>query len=79
VGLISGLVTWPIAPVRGVAWVAEQVRAEAEREFYDPAAIQRALDDLDAQREAGVIEEEEAARIEEDLVQRLIAGGAADG
>ena len=24
-GLITGLLTWPLAPVRGVAWVAEQV------------------------------------------------------
>jgi hypothetical protein len=79
VGLISGLLTWPIAPVRGVAWVAEQVRAEAERELHDPAAIQQALDDLDAQREAGLVDEDEADRIEEELVQRLLEGGAAGG
>lgn len=78
-GLISGLLTWPIAPVRGVAWVAEQVRAEAERELHDPAAIQQALDDLDAQREAGLVDEDEADRIEEELVQRLLEGGAAGG
>jgi hypothetical protein len=79
VGLISGLLTWPIAPVRGVAWVAEQVRAEAERELHDPAAIQQALDDLDAQREAGLVDDDEADRIEEELVQRLLEGGAAGG
>lgn len=78
-GLISGLLTWPIAPVRGVAWVAEQVRAEAERELHDPAAIQQALDDLDAQREAGLVDDDEADRIEEELVQRLLEGGAAGG
>jgi hypothetical protein len=71
--------TWPIAPVRGVAWVAEQVRAEAERELHDPAAIQQALDDLDAQREAGLVDDDEADRIEEELVQRLLEGGAAGG
>lgn len=78
-GLISGLLTWPIAPVRGVAWVAEQVRAEAERELHDPAAIQQALDSLDAQREAGLVDDDEADRIEEELVQRLLEGGAAGG
>lgn len=78
-GLISGLLTWPIAPVRGVAWVAEQVRAEAERELHDPAAIQQALDDLDAQREAGLVDDDEADRIEEELLQRLLEGGAAGG
>lgn len=78
-GLISGLLTWPIAPVRGVTWVAEQVQAEAERQYYDPVAIQQALDELDAQREAGLVDEEEAARIEEELVQRLLDGGATNG
>lgn len=78
-GLISGLLTWPIAPVRGVAWVAEQVRFEAERELHDPAAIQQALDDLDAQREAGLVDDDEADRIEEELLQRLLEGGAAGG
>lgn len=78
-GLISGLLTWPLAPVRGVAWVAEQVRAEAERELHDPAAIQQALDELDAQREAGLVDDDEADRIEEELVQRLLEGGAAGG
>lgn len=78
-GLISGLLTWPIAPVRGVAWVAEQVRFEAERELHDPAAIQQALDSLDAQREAGLVDDDEADRIEEELLQRLLEGGAAGG
>jgi cytochrome c-type biogenesis protein CcmI len=75
VGLISALVTWPLAPVRGVAWIGEQVRAEAERQWSDPAVIQQQLDDLDARREAGTIDEEEARLLEEELVQRLIAGG----
>lgn len=74
-GLISALVTLPLAPAKGVLWIGEQVRAEAERQFYDPAAIQRALEDLDKQRESGSIGEEEAARIEEELVERLIAAG----
>jgi Gas vesicle protein G len=30
-GLITSLLTWPLAPVRGVAWIAEQVKKEAER------------------------------------------------
>ena len=31
-GLITGLLTLPLAPVRGTIWVAEQLAAEAERE-----------------------------------------------
>ena len=41
VGLITGLLTLPLAPVRGVAWVAEKVAEEAEKELYDEGRILR--------------------------------------
>ena len=72
-GLISGILTWPLAPVRGVAWIAEQVRQEAERQWLDPAAIQEALDDVQARRDAGLIDDAEANRLEDELIERLLA------
>jgi Gas vesicle protein G len=72
-GLITGLLTLPLAPVRGVAWIAEQVREEAERQWMDPAALQEALDDVQARREAGLIDDAEADRLEEELIERLLA------
>lgn len=71
-GLLTGLLTFPLAPVRGTVWVAEQVLEEAERQFYDPARIRRQLEDVDALREAGEISEEEAEQVEDELVERLI-------
>jgi hypothetical protein len=71
-GLITGLFTWPVAPARGVAWIAEQVLDEAERQWTDPAAIERALADVDAKRQSGELSDEEAAVLEEELVARLI-------
>jgi hypothetical protein len=71
-GLITSLLTWPLAPVRGVAWIAEQVRQEAERQWLDPAALQEALDDVQARREAGLIDDDEADRIEDELIERLL-------
>lgn len=73
-GVVTGLVTWPLAPVRGAVWVAEQVRTEAERQWYDPARIQQQLDDVAARRSAGDLTAEEADLLEEELVQRLIDG-----
>lgn len=72
-GLITGLLTWPLAPVRGVAWIAEQVKQEAERQWMDPAPLQDALDDVQARREAGLIDEAEADRLEDELIERLLA------
>ena len=72
-GLITGILTWPLAPVRGVAWIAEQVQQEAERQWTDPAALQEALDDVQARREAGLIDDAEADRLEDELIERLLA------
>jgi chorismate mutase len=72
-GLITGLLTLPLAPVRGVAWIAEQVRQEAERQWMDPATIQEALADVQARRESGMIDDAEADRLEDELIERLLA------
>jgi chorismate mutase len=72
-GLITGLLTLPLAPVRGIAWIAEQVRQEAERQWNDPAAVQEALADVQARRESGLIDDDEADRLEDELIERLLA------
>ena len=72
-GLITGILTWPLAPVRGVGWIAEQVRQEAERQWMDPAALHEALNDVQARREAGLIDDAEADRLEDELIERLLA------
>jgi cytochrome c-type biogenesis protein CcmI len=72
-GLITGIVTLPLAPGRGAAWIAEQVRQEAERQWRDRAALQEALVDVQARREAGLIDDAEADRLEDELIERLLA------
>lgn len=71
-GLFTGLLTLPLAPVRGVVWVAEQVREQAERELYDPAVIRQRLDEVERAREQGEIDADEAAELEEQLIARLM-------
>lgn len=70
-GLISEVLLLPFAPVRGSGWVIQQVVREAERIYYDPAAIQAQLARLEEQLEAGEISEEEFDRLEDDLLDRL--------
>jgi hypothetical protein len=74
VGLITGLLTLPLAPVRGTVWLAERIQEQAEAEFYDEDAIRARLMEIDAAREAGEIGEEEATQAEDELLERLIAG-----
>jgi len=70
-GLLTGLLTLPLAPVRGVVWVAGQLTAAAEREFTDPAAIHAELRRLAADLEAGLITEAEFDQAEDQLLDRL--------
>jgi hypothetical protein len=70
-GLFTGLVTLPLAPVRGVVWIAEQVAAEIDREFYDEESIRRELLQLELDYEDGSIEERERQVMEEALLERL--------
>lgn len=71
-GLFTGLLTLPLAPVRGTVWVAEKIQEEAERQFYDPAVIRRELEEVETLRQAGEITDEEAEEYEDELVERLM-------
>ena len=71
-GLISGLAGLPLAPLRGVVAAAEQVRRQAEDQFYDPVAIRQELEDVERRREAGELSPEDADAWEDELVERLL-------
>lgn len=71
-GFLTGVLTLPLAPVRGTIWVAEQVRQEAERQYYDPGTIRRELEQIEELRSSGVLSEEEAEHLEDQLVARLL-------
>ncbi|MFB7556186.1 gas vesicle protein GvpG [Streptomyces brevispora] len=70
-GLITGLLTFPIAPVRGVVWVAEKLNDAADRELHDPAVLRTQLALLNQEYEIGDITLEEFERQEERLLDRL--------
>jgi predicted Zn-dependent protease len=73
VGLITGLLTLPLAPVRGTIWLAERLEEKAYEEMFDEGALQQALIELEAAREQGELSEDEAAEAEDELVERLMA------
>lgn len=70
-GLLTEVLLLPAAPLRGTAWVLRQVVVEAERQYYDPAVIQRELAQLVAAFEAGEMDEAEFDRREDELLDRL--------
>ena len=70
-GLITGLLGLPFAPLRGTVWVAEQVAEEADRRLSDPAVIRRQLEEVAEARRTGRMSEKDAERAERELVARL--------
>ena len=74
-GLVTGLLTLPLAPVRGTMWLAERLLEEAERELDEPQAIEAQLLNAEERFERGEISEEEYELLEDALMRRLTPGG----
>jgi DNA/RNA-binding domain of Phe-tRNA-synthetase-like protein len=70
-GLITGLITLPLAPVRGVVWVVEKIAEAAEAEMYDERKIHRQLNELEIALEMGEIDDQQFVAAEEELLDRL--------
>jgi Gas vesicle protein G len=70
-GLITGLLTLPLAPVRGTVWIAEQLLAEAERELGEAQSPRRRLLEAERQLELGLLTVEEYEAIEDEALERL--------
>jgi hypothetical protein len=59
-GLFSGLVTWPVAPVKGFITLSNTIRQQAEEEQRNPATIRKkleALEELPEEEQQGQMEE----------------------
>lgn len=73
-GLVTFIVTLPLAPVRGVVALGEIIQQRVEQEMYSPVAIHARLEEIQRQVEQGLISEEEAARAEQEVLDRLTGG-----
>ncbi|WP_433062749.1 gas vesicle protein GvpG [Dactylosporangium sp. CS-033363] len=71
-GLVTALLTAPLAPVRAVVWVGGLLRDEVDRELYDPTVIRHELQEVDEARAAGRIDAATADERQRELLSRLI-------
>jgi Gas vesicle protein G len=78
-GLFTGLLMLPLAPLRGTVWIAERLLEEAERELSDPAVVEQRLTEAEAAYERGELSEEEFELIEDELLRRLTGQYLGDG
>jgi len=70
-GLFREIALLPLAPVRGTAWVAEQIAEEADRQLYDEDNIKRELVQLEIDAEEGKVSPKEREIKEDELLERL--------
>lgn len=71
-GLLTGLLGLPLAPLRGVLWLAEQILEQAEEQYYDAARIRAQLERIDEARRTGELSGDECAALENELLQRMM-------
>jgi hypothetical protein len=71
VGILSGLLLLPLAPLRGTIWIAERLAEYAESELNDERAVRRLLVEAEAAVDAGELTEAEFDEIEDALLDRL--------
>jgi hypothetical protein len=67
-GVLSSLVMWPLAPVRGVVSLAELIQQRVNDELNNPARTRRQLEELAEARSRGQI----SAREEREAQARIL-------
>jgi len=77
-GLFTGLLTLPLAPLRGTVWIAEQIAEEAARQMDEGRTIRRQLAEVELRYERGELTIEELEEIEDELLERLRLAGELD-
>jgi len=70
-GLFTGLLLLPLAPLRGTIWVAEQLAAIAENELNSEDTVRRLLVEAEMALDAGTLTPSEHEQIEDELLERL--------
>ena len=77
-GLFTGLLMLPLAPIRGTVWIAEKLAEEAARELDEGRTIRRQLAEAELRYERGELTVEELEQVEDELLERLRLAGELD-
>jgi hypothetical protein len=71
VGLFTGILLLPLAPLRGTIWIAERLMEYAEQELGDEATARRLLAEAELAYESGELSEAEYEAVEDELLERI--------
>lgn len=71
-GLVSAILTLPLAPVRGVIWLGELIQDQVEQQLQSPAAVRRDLEEIDEAAAAGHLSDEERKQAQQAVLDRTL-------
>jgi phosphate uptake regulator len=71
VGLMTFVVSLPLAPVRGVIALGRLVQEQVEQELHAPSSVRRDLEAAAEAREAGEITADEEAAVQRRALERV--------
>ncbi len=77
-GLLSGIVMLPLAPVRGVIKLGEVIQRQVEQELHNPANTRRQLEELEEARERGEISADDEKRAQQQILETRVKPGTAE-
>ena len=70
-GLLSGLLLLPLAPLRGTLWIADKLAEQAARELDDETVSRRLLVEAELALDRGELTVAEFEQVEDELLERL--------
>jgi Mg-chelatase subunit ChlI len=77
-GLFTGILLLPLAPVRGAVKLAEVIQRQVEQELNNPARTRAQLEELEEKRERGEISHEEEHEAQKAILETKIAPKAVE-
>ena len=77
-GLLSTLLTLPVAPIKGVIWLGEVIQDQVEQKLHDPANVRRELEQIDEAAAAGELGHGEKAEAQQAVVDRMVRPAGAE-
>ncbi|MGF0316708.1 gas vesicle protein GvpG [Nocardia fluminea] len=67
-GLISSILSLPLAPVRGVIWLGEVIQDQVEQQLHDPVTMRADLEEIDRAED---LSEEERKDAQQAVLDRM--------
>ncbi|HEX6351418.1 gas vesicle protein GvpG [Actinophytocola sp.] len=78
-GLLSTILTFPLAPVRAVMALGRVIQQRVDEEMRNPALARRDLEALEEAHRAGEITDEEQADHQQQILDRMTGSAPSTG